>query len=202
MTAPIASQQIKTLWLIEDDRIYRDVLCQGLNASLKGVKIESFATESQAIEQMKNVEAGAAAPDLVIADVMIPYLFPGEGEVPEEIAALGDDSFRAGGVRLWKRARSSESSALRSVPWVYHSVLRPKSMKFDDNSDKNTGFVSKDQEFKTLVETIRTDFGDIDLRWDETDETESNLLGGSPKMRERLLAAMRLPLEQCLATLE
>ncbi|HEV7404950.1 MAG TPA: hypothetical protein VGO11_18550 [Chthoniobacteraceae bacterium] len=199
--APV-SKPLKNVWVIDDDRIYRDVLCGGLNASLADIHIRRISTERQALEQMEKVEGGDTAPDLVIADVMMPYIFPGEeGEVPLEITELGDDFFREAGVRLWKKARHSTSSALRSVPWIYHSVLRATSMDFEKNSDHKTEYVSKDQAFKALMEAIRTEFGDIDVRWDEPDETESNLLQ-HPKMKARLLEAMNTPLEQCLASLE
>jgi CheY-like chemotaxis protein len=152
----IASKQFKTLWLIEDDSLYSQVLRIGLTASLKGVQIKRFATESQALEQIAKVEEGEVPPDLVIADVMIPYVFPGEGEVSPEIAALGENAFREAGLRLWKKARNSKSSALRSVPWFFLSVLRSHSMKFEEHFDQNTKYVGKDLDFKALFESIRT----------------------------------------------
>jgi CheY-like chemotaxis protein len=193
------------IWVVEDDRIYRDVLCEGLEQAMPGVTIRKFPNESQvyaAVEELESKEN--EKPDMIIADVMMPYKFPGENtpDPSEEIKKEGEDAFRTAGIRLWQRVRDSEDSQLQKIPWIYHTVLRPKTMKFEENKDENTFYIGKDQPFADLANISDVIFQQLDSRWDGSDEEETVYLSRSPKMRKRLLGAMALPIQQCFPVLE
>jgi CheY-like chemotaxis protein len=194
-----------SIWVIEDDRIYREVLCGGLRSSLPGTVIREFPTEARVYAELEAAEQGKSdAPDLVICDVMLPYEFPGQNEpVPDEATQrLGEDAFRQAGLRLWQRFRASREPSLKTVPWIYHSVLRRKTMDFDKHRDPQTYYVGKDQPFEELIEVQEGIFTKIDSDWGASDATESSLLQSSATMKQRLLDAFKTPLERCFPVLE
>jgi CheY-like chemotaxis protein len=196
------SKERLVVWLVEDDRIYRDVLMQGLQSCKKGLKVDTFPTESLAYKAVENLEKDgekALAPDLVICDVMLPYAFPNDDViVPTEIAKQGEDAFRRAGVRLWKRFRKSSSSDLKKVPWIYHTVLKGTTQDLLDNKDTSTFYVGKDESFDELLQI----FQELDTTWPDSDESESRYLQKSPTLKQRLFDAFKIPLKECFASLE
>lgn len=190
------------IWIIEDDQQYRDTITTAVHHFFKDAEVQEFATERDA-EQAINFcrEGKKSVPSLVISDVMLPYAFPEEGTevIPEDWT---DDSFRSAGVRLWKRFRGSNAEGFDQAEWVYHTVLQPKTMDFENNHDSRTKYLGKDRELKELGELLAPLFNDIDKLWDSDDEKETEYIRSNKMLHEMLLDSIKHPLKACFSSLD
>lgn len=190
------------IWVIEDDQMYRDTLVAAVRHVRPDAEIREFSTEHDAEEAIQAcMKTGGSVPGLVISDVMLPYAFAEEGKkvVPDE---WDEDRFREAGIRLWHRFREAGTADFKRTGWVYHTVLQPTTMGFDQNKDERTVYLGKDKKLKNLGDLVGWIFDDIDGKWDATEEEETELIINEPKFRTSLLESMKLPLRECHANLE
>jgi hypothetical protein len=189
----------KTVWVIEDDQTYRQTLVKGLKARFEDANIVEFPTERAVYLEIDKVKGKSASPpDVALVDVALPYSFPGEESPPAEIQDLGRKAGLSAGTRLFEAVRASGIPSLQILPWIYHTALRRETIDFDRHSDANTSFTSKNETFAELVSKI----GGIDEVWAESEEQETAMLLGATRMRNRLLGALAVPLDECFATIE
>lgn len=176
--------------MIEDDPQQSASIKAAIESHYRNVEVELLETESEFCNHVAKMPVGETRPHIVICDVMLPWAFPDPNapEAPPEVVA---GTFRNAGLRCWRRFRQRED--LRSVPWIYFTVLDEKTIEFENHHDDRTGYVQKSGSIEPLLEEME--------EWSETDEQVLQSLTFSPKMREILLDGLNTPLAECATSL-
>src|SRR5688572_2350067 len=132
---------IKTILVLEDDPLQAETFCDELGGWFRGVKVEHLESESEFRDwvEEKIVKGGQPLPDVVVADVMMPWAFPSpEAPLPPEDVRQGGLS-RAG-VRCLMYFRERVPG---DVPWVLFSILDQEHIRKEIESVKGAAVVSK-----------------------------------------------------------
>lgn len=181
--------------LIEDDPQQSETIKSAIKRRYRDVEVELIETESDFCNRLAKISVLGEHPHMVICDVMLPWAFPSP-DAPSPPSDVVTGTFRKAGLRCWERFRRRED--LRSIPWIYFTVLDEKTIDLQSHSDEKTGYAQKAGSIEPLYAEIE-EFQDGD--WPETADEVSNKLMALPKMRKVLLEGLDTPLGKCATTL-
>lgn len=181
--------------LIEDDPQQSETIKSAIERRYRDVEVRLSETESDFYDRLDKIPVRGDHPHMVICDVMLPWAFPSP-DAPPQPAEVAEGTFRKAGLRCWERFRQRED--LRSIPWIYFTVLDEKTIDLESHFDDKTGYVQKAGSIEPLYAEIE-EFQDGD--WPETAAEVSNKLMVLPKMRKALLEGLNTPLGNCATTL-
>lgn len=179
--------------LIEDDPEQSEGIRRSIMEHRPDTKVIVLETESDLYARINAIPVDSPHPSLVVSDVMFPWASP-DPDAPVAPAEVIKGTFRNAGTRGWARFRSRKD--LRSVPWIYFTVLDVKTIDFKGHSDARTVYVHKGGSIRPLLEQI-DNFLLLDQRWDESDEQVTQRLSESPAMRGILVNALTMSLDDC-----
>lgn len=109
--------------LIEDDPQQLESIKLAIERHYPGVEVQTLETESDFYDHLAQIPKFDERLRMVICDVMLPWAFPSV-DAPLPPADVIKETFRKAGLRCWKKFRQRED--LRSVPWIYFTVLDEK----------------------------------------------------------------------------
>jgi len=187
---------MKTLiLLIEDDCQQSETIKRAIERRYQSVSVELIESESDFCQRLHSLPDSKRKPRVVICDVMLPWASPAP-DAPTQPREVAEGTFRKAGLRCWARFR--EHQDLRSVPWIYFTVLDEKTIDLKSYSDDKTGYVQKAGSIEPLFAEI-DEFQDN--AWPDTDEDVSSKLMASPNMLKLLLTGLNTTLDDCLVGL-
>ena len=173
MSEPLIPSTPEVIWLVEDDYLQTDALREHLESKFPRAaraEIVPIYSESEFLMRVQDayVQGKQRRPRLVIADVMLPWSFPGDsvaGVTPDP-EVQNKNGFRNAGVRCWRNLRKYEGNERGNAltPFVYHTVLRGEEFDLGNNEDDATGYVAKDRPMEELDATI-LEFTDWNAEW-------------------------------------
>lgn len=181
--------------LVEDDPQQSETIKSAIERRYRDVEVELLETESDFCNRLATIPVRGERPRMVICDVMLPWAFP-SADAPLPPSDVSAGTFRKAGLRCWERFRQRED--LRSIPWIYFTVLDETTIDLKSHSDERTGYAQKAGSIEPLYAEIE-EFQDG--AWSETDDDVSNKMMALPKMRKILLEGLNTPLGNCATTL-
>ncbi len=140
------------IFLVEDDPQQAWSIAKAIRQHDHAADIEVIETESEFYERLNRIPLAGPRPDIVICDVMLPWTFPSPdaSKPPPEVKA---GTFRKAGLRCWARFRTRPD--LRTVPWVYFTVLDANTIELPAHSDEQTSHVQKFGPLEPLIDEMR-----------------------------------------------
>lgn len=183
--------------LIEDDPQQSATITTAIEGRYRNALVELLETESEFCERVDKMALGEARPRMIISDVMLPWAFP-EPNAPAVPHEVEQGTFREAGLRCWERFRKRPD--LKTVPWIYFTVLDETTIDYEAHSDERTGYVQKAGSIEPLLQEIE-EYLHLEDNWTETDEQVTQSLTASPKMRKILLEGLNTPLADCATSL-
>ena len=183
--------------LIEDDPQQSASIMGAIKRRYRNTEVQLFETENAFCRRLPEIVGGEPVPRMIISDVMLPWEFP-EPDAPSPPEEVTGGTFRKAGLRCWERFRKRHD--LKSIPWIYFTVLDAKTIEFDTYSDDRTGYTQKSGSIEPLLERME-EYLHLDDKWTQTDEQVTQSLASSPKMRKILLDGLNTPLADCASSL-
>jgi len=144
----------KNILLLEDDPQQAETFQRKLRTRYSGATVEHMESEWELYEFVEKIRRGEAVPpDVVVADVMMPWVIatPNPPPVPEAVEQSG---YSEAGVRCLKRFRQHINVP---VPWVLFTCRDPKALweEIKDLKDAvKTAVLNKEQPLKELFQEI------------------------------------------------
>ncbi len=138
--------------LIEDDPHQSASIKAAVESHYRNVEVEVLETESEFCERVAGMTLNGPKPSMIICDIMLPWAFP-EAGAPKAPPDVGEGTFCKAGVRCWERLRKRED--LRSVPWIFFTVLDERTIEFEKHRDDKTAYVQKSGSMEPLLQKIQ-----------------------------------------------
>jgi hypothetical protein len=137
---------------LEDDEPFWELLRKALIEEFPDAEVLWLHTESEFCDTMQ--EFGAKQPNIFLLDVMVKWADPAEN-MPQPPYDVREDGYYRAGLRCRKRLQ--DNPATSRIPAVLFTVLEQSDIEsLIGELPANTAFISKSDNFRELIETIKS----------------------------------------------